>query len=117
MKNISFSLTTEQFLNGTKTVTRRWGWKNLKPGTELRAVKRSMGLRRGEHPEVLGTIRVISVRRERLDDITLDDVRREGFPEMKHPMEFVLFFLGERPGGYTGASLVTVITFERIDKP
>ena len=32
MRNISFSLTEEQFLNGSKDVTRRLGWLFLKPG-------------------------------------------------------------------------------------
>lgn len=79
MRNISFSLTEEAFLNGTKTVTRRLGWESLKPGSRLKAVRRAMGLRRGEHPVVLGEIEVVDVRRERLDAIPPEDVAAEGF--------------------------------------
>ena len=35
MRNISFALTKQQFLDRTKTVTRRLGWKNLEVGTLL----------------------------------------------------------------------------------
>ncbi len=44
MKNISFALTTKQFLDGSKTVTRRLGWANLKPGEILMACEKCMGL-------------------------------------------------------------------------
>jgi len=39
-----------------------------------------MGLRKGERIRPLATIEVVSVRQERLDQITDDDVRREGYP-------------------------------------
>ena len=35
MKRISFSMTEPQFVDRTKTVTRRLGWRNLKPGEHL----------------------------------------------------------------------------------
>ena len=37
MRNISFSLTTRQFRDGSKDVTRRVNWQNLKPGDHLMA--------------------------------------------------------------------------------
>lgn len=80
MRRISFALTQPQFLDGTKDVTRRMGWLFLKPGDRLRAVDKVMGFRKGERATVLGVIEVISVRREPLEFITADDVRREGFP-------------------------------------
>ena len=40
MRNISFMLTTQQFRNRTKTVTRRMGWWNLKPGDILMGVEK-----------------------------------------------------------------------------
>jgi len=46
---MSFAMTTTQLVDGTKTVTRRHGWKNLKVGARLRAVHKAMGL---EHAEV-----------------------------------------------------------------
>lgn len=36
MKNISFSITTPQFVDGSKDVTRRWGWYTAKAGDRLR---------------------------------------------------------------------------------
>lgn len=83
MKLISFALTTDAFLEGQKTVTRRLGWKGLRAGERLMAVEKAMGLRRGERVRRLGEIEVLSVRRERLDAINEEDVRREGFPGMR----------------------------------
>ncbi len=58
-------MTTQQILDGTKTVTRRLGWRHLKVGDQIRPVKKCMGLRPGEKIEVLrGPLRVVSVRRE-----------------------------------------------------
>lgn len=50
MRNMSFALTTDQILAGTKTVTRRLGWLRLQPGDHLRPVRKCMGLRPGENP-------------------------------------------------------------------
>lgn len=72
-------LTTEQVRKQQKTVTRRLGWLTLKQGDELNACVKCMGLKQGEKIERLAKIRVVSVRRERLYDITQDDVIREGF--------------------------------------
>jgi hypothetical protein len=88
---ISFALTERQLLDGSKDVTRRLGWRKLTAGTELIAVRKAMGLKKGEHQHRLALIHVLSVRRERLDAIDDDDVRREGFPEMT-AAEFVEFF-------------------------
>lgn len=82
MMRMSFALTERQLLDGTKTVTRRLGWRKVKVGDEAIAVRQCMGIPKGGRQVVLGRIRVKSVRQERLDEITLDDVTREGFPEM-----------------------------------
>ena len=113
MRSISFSLTTPQFLDGSKTVTRRLGWKFLKPGDRLRAVKKCMGLKRGEHPEVLGEIEVVSVNREPLAAICTypNDCAREGFPDML-PIAFVSMFIGHM-GGHT-LTPITRIEFKRV---
>ena len=84
-------MTEAAFLDGSKDVTRRLGWKNLKPGTELLAVNKCMGLRKGESARIFGAIQVLSVRRERLYTITADDVHREGYPDFS-PGEFVDHF-------------------------
>lgn len=89
---MSFALTTEQILNRTKTVTRRFGWWNLKPGEILNACVKCMGLRKGEKIEVIRQIRVISTQREQLYKISNTDVRREGFPVWNR-MDFLEFFV------------------------
>jgi hypothetical protein len=45
-------------------------------------IVKGQGLKSGEHVETLGVIRIVRVRRERLDAITREEVAREGFPEM-----------------------------------
>lgn len=90
MKSISFALTTDQIRCRTKTVTRRTGWRTLKPGDLLQAVVKGMGLRKGESPERLSILRVIDVRREPLHAIDDDDVCREGFIMPAH--DFVEMF-------------------------
>lgn len=82
MRRASFMYTAEQMRDRSKDVTRRLGWKWAKPGMRVLAVSQCMGLRKGQTAEVFGVIEIVDVRRERLDEITQDDVRREGFPEM-----------------------------------
>ncbi len=92
MRNISFFLTTEQFLNGTKDVTRRFAWWTLKPGDLLQAVRKSQGRKKGEPIEKLGVIEIVSVRREPLYAITQEDCIREGFPHFT-PDQFVAMLM------------------------
>lgn len=113
MRAMSFMLTTEQVTSRTKDVTRRAGWKDLRPGTRLRAVRKAMGLKRGERHEVLATIEVVSVRWERLDTITQEDVIREGFPGMR-PAEFVAMFCKSHKG-VTPESMITRIEFRYVE--
>jgi hypothetical protein len=75
-------MATEAVRDHSKTVTRRLGWWNLKPGTILQAVEKAQGLRKGEHVKPICLIRVVSVRRERLIAIRREDPVREGFPEL-----------------------------------
>lgn len=119
MRNISFALTTDQVVRGTKTVTRRMGWKFLKPGDLLQPVRKCMGLRPGEKLEKLrGPIRVISVRRESLAHLRMvelygeSECRKEGFPEMT-PDEFISMFCASHKGCQRG-SMVTRIEFEYV---
>lgn len=85
MRNISFALTTEQIRNQTKTVTRRLGWKNLKPGTLLQPVEKAQGLKKGETVRKIGgPIRVVSVTGEWMSDFyDYAECVREGFPNMR----------------------------------
>jgi hypothetical protein len=91
MRNISFSMTTKAFLDGTKSVTRRLGWMWLYPGARLMACKQVMGLKPGEKIQELGVIEVLKVTRERLDEISVEDVQAEGFNDMT-PEQFVAGF-------------------------
>jgi hypothetical protein len=107
---ISFAITERQFLDGSKDVTRRLGWKKVRPGDRLIVVRKAMGLKKGEKVHRLGEIVVEDVREESLGDITREEVVREGFPEMT-PAEFVDFFC--RFNKCTPEARVTRIEFER----
>lgn len=95
MRHISFALTTQQFLNQAKFVTRRLGWANLQPGTHLMGVEKGMGLKKGEKVKRLGEIVVERADREPLSAIENQcgwrDSVLEGFPHMP-PTEFVEMF-------------------------
>lgn len=118
MRNMSFALTTDQIRDGSKTVTRRLGWRNLKAGDLLRPVKKCMGLKPGETIEPLrDPVRVVSVRREPLRWLTDsvfgdDECKREGFPEMT-PGEFVVMFCATHKG-CTPETEITRIEFEYV---
>lgn len=108
MKNMSFRLTTKQFLEGTKDVTRRTGWASLKAGEHFSAVEKSQGLKKGEKVKYLGQCICISNAPEKLSDIVPNPFRydsadprfpkreceREGFPFLSGK-EFVDMFCKE----------------------
>jgi hypothetical protein len=122
LRNISFSLTTEQVRRHEKTVTRRLGWWNLKPGTVLQAVEKAQGLKKGEHVKPICLIRVVSVQYEGLYQIgnfemhegrsAQDEVNLEGFPDLT-PSQFLdMFCKANNCTGFTG---VNRIEFEYLD--
>ena len=122
MRNISFMLTTPQFLDGSKDVTRRNGWAFLKEGDILCGVEKSQGLGKGGKIKRLGMIRVVRKSREMLCQIVLDrdygraEMTREGFPEghEKHdPAVFMDFFCRSHKG-VTPQTVITRIEFEHI---
>lgn len=98
---ISASLTTDQVRNRTKTVTRRLGWRNLKPGDRLTVCTKVMGRHRKdgtvEPLERLAEVEVVSARREPLDllishpEYAACETTAEGFPHMTG-LDFVAFF-------------------------
>lgn len=90
MRNMSFSMTTQQIKDGTKTVTRRFGWDFLKPGDELMACVKTMGFKPGEKVVKLRPIRVVDVKREPLKAIFdyPNDCTLEGFPHFT-PDDFI----------------------------
>lgn len=110
-RNMSFALTTEQFKNRTKTVTRRLGWKFLKPGDLVMGCKKCMGLQPGEKLERLGLIRIVNVWREPLDVMPETDCAKEGFPEMD-TLGFIKMFCEHM--GCADYDTVTRIEFEYV---
>lgn len=110
-RNMSFALTTPQFLDRSKTVTRRQGWWFLKPGDVLCGVEKGMGLKRGEKIKRLGYIRVVSVRSEALYMIEQSDVVKEGFLEMT-PEAFTAFYA--KHNNIKVTDIVNRIEFEYI---
>lgn len=119
MRNISFSLTTEQFKARTKTVTRRLGWLFLIEGDELMACEKCMGLKKGEQIVRLGRIRVVSVQRNALWRLKAyraygtAEAEREGFPDLTGAMFVALFCKHMK---CTPETIVTRIEFEYLDK-
>lgn len=87
---MSVSLTEDAVRSRTKIVTRRLGWSFLRVGERLTLCRKVMG-RRGEPLVRICEVAVVSVRRERLDAITPEDVVAEGFAGQR-PSEFVEFF-------------------------
>lgn len=91
---MSVALTEDAVRAGAKTVTRRLGWRFLRPNDRLTLCRKVMGrVRRGGIVEplvYLAEVKVLAVRREPLQAITADDVEREGLPGLS-VAEFVEF--------------------------
>jgi hypothetical protein len=118
MRLMSFSMTTEAYRNRTKTVTRRLGWRNLKPGDVLMGVEKCRGIPKGGKVVRMHPLRVVSVWREPLGILTTmpfkqahDEVIREGFPDLT-PTQFVEMFC--RHNKVTPDTPVTRIEFEHL---
>lgn len=112
-RNMSFMLTTEQVRNRTKDVTRRRGWKSLKPGELFHAVEQAQGLKKGQKLKRLAVLRCVSNTPSRLDEITPDDVRREGFPELTVEQFVAMFY---RNLGGDERQVVNRIEFAYVDE-
>ena len=86
MRRMAFSHTSPYILDRSKTVTRRTGWRFLKPGDLIQAVEKSRGLKKGEHVRPLAVLRIRDVRIEPLSRLATDaryaedELPREGFP-------------------------------------
>lgn len=123
-RNISFMLTTPQFIDGSKDVTRRLGWTFLRPGDLLMGVEKSQGLGKGGKIKRLGLIEVVSMRREPLsamvDDLVYGyrETAREGFPvgtAYSDPFKFIQWF-GEGHRIASPHEIVTRIEFKHADQ-
>ena len=121
MRRMAFSHTAPQILDRSKTVTRRTGWRRLKPGDLIQAVEKSRGLRKGERVRTLGTLRVVSVRIEPLSRLlndasyAEDELPREGFPCWSRD-EFIEMFVRVNRLKSTTVN-VTRIEFEYLEAP
>jgi hypothetical protein len=113
MRNISFAITKTQVVTRAKTVTRRLGWDDLKPGTLLQGVEKAQGLKKGEKVKPLCKVRVVSVTPTTLMQTTEEDVVREGFPGMTVD-EFIAMFCKSHKG-CTPQTEITRIEFEYVD--
>lgn len=109
---MSVALTEDAVRARRKTVTRRVGWKFLKPGDTLTLCKKVMGRKKGEPLDRIAEVEVISVRRERLDAITRADVLREGFDNLG-PLAFMVFFCQKM--GVTPDTEITRIEWRYLD--
>jgi len=121
MRNISFALTTPQFIDGSKDVTRRLGWEFLKPGDRLMACEKCQGIKKGGLNR-LGVIEVVHVSRQPLRYMIdspkwgKEEARREGFPHFDG-IDFADFFCKEMK--VTPDTIVTRIEFKKVtnDQP
>lgn len=120
-RNMSFSMTTEQFRRREKTVTRRFGWWNAKPGDIYNGVEKAMGLKKGEKINVLHRIRVVAAAPEALGDMLLrpdgghSELAKEGFPfGILCPKEFV-YALASKSGKALTDQIMR-IEFEYLDE-
>ncbi|HEY0983545.1 ASCH domain-containing protein [Schlesneria sp.] len=112
MRNISCALTRPQIDDGTKTETRRLGWRFVEAGMCLQFVNKCMGFKRGEKPVKIRQVKVIETRREPLNAIDQEAVIREGFPDLS-PAQFVEMFCKNMRCKPTDE--VTVIRFRYLD--
>jgi hypothetical protein len=103
---MAVSLTEDQVRARAKTVTRRSGWRMLRPGDQLTLCRKVMG-RRGEPLERIATVEVTSARRDPLDAITAADVAAEGFPQWT-PAEFITFFCRTHRGCGPGTEITRI---------
>ena len=115
-RKMSFAMTTQQVREGTKDVTRRLGWWNLKPGEIVDACVKCMGLKKGEKVEILRQIRIVSIRSEHLNEITKAEIIREGFPDMSRE-EFITFFMKGHKCFHGVLTTVNRIEFEYVKDP
>lgn len=110
----SFALTTPQIIARSKRVTRRSGKREYIAGQHFWAVDKIMGFKKGEHPNRLALLRVVSSRWEPLDTITLEECVLEGFPDYG-PSGFMAMYC--RANKVQHDSLVQRIEFDYVDQP
>ena len=91
---MSVTLTEQAVVERRKTVTRRLGWRMLKPGDRLTLCRKVMGRKAGDPLVRLAEVEVVSVGFEPLWSIRDDETALEGLPHLTGH-EFVEFFCHE----------------------
>lgn len=96
---LSVSMTEAGVVERRKAVTRRLGWWTDKrgrrlvvPGDQLTLCRKVMGRKPDEPLVRLAEVRVVDVRRERLDAITDDDAVLEAVDGITTAAEFIEFY-------------------------
>ena len=79
---MSVAVTEQAVRDRQKTVTRRLGWRFLKPGDRLTLCRKVQGRKPGEALVRLAEVEVLSVRREPLAAMTDADVACEAVPSV-----------------------------------
>jgi hypothetical protein len=116
---MSFSQTSSQVRERMKTVTRRPGWRFLKPNDLILAVESAQRLEKGEPVRALAVLRILDVRIEPLSRLVEDasyaedELPREGFPCWSRDDFITKFMRAHRLT--TVETDVTRIEFEYVD--
>jgi hypothetical protein len=119
MRRMAFMHTASHVRERQKTVTRRVGWRFLKPTDLILAVEKARGLKKGEPVRALAVLRILDVRVEPLSRLVTDaryaedELPREGFPCWS-TADFITQFLRTHRGT-TVETEVTRIQFEYVD--
>lgn len=113
MRNMCFSMTSAQVRARTKTVTRRMGWADLKPGDRVMACVKCRGIPKGGKVERITVIECVGNRPERLMDIDQRECVREGFPELT-PIEFIGMFC--EANGCAADEVIRRIEFKYVEE-
>lgn len=122
---MSVAYTQDAVRARTKSVTRRKGWRFVKPGDRIVLCRKVMGRKAGEPLDRIAVVKVVDVRRERLRALTdnleygFAETTLEGFPEgsdAHDPSVFIdTYFVGTQR--MSPADEVTRIEWRYLDDP
>jgi hypothetical protein len=110
---MSVAFTEQAVRLRSKTVTRRKGWRFLRPGDRLTLCRKVMGRKQGEPLIRIAEVEVVNVSTERLRQITSEDVALEGFPGMSREEFMRRFFVVAQ--GMSIDDFVTRIEWRYLD--
>lgn len=118
-RNMSCAITTQQVRDYMKDVTRRDGWRFLKPGDLVQLVEKGQGLKKGEKIKRLHLVRIVKtgpeILRRLIDEPEYGEieVQREGFEGILTPAEFIEMFCKSHKG-CTPYKIVNRIEWEYV---